>query len=213
MPTVKQVVLYTYDELSDEAKEKAREWYVRAGEGDNYYAEWVYEDVERVGNILGIEFDQDHYKTRGGGSGSKPKIFYSGFWNQGDGACFEGSYKYKKGAAKKIRAYFSDHEVIRIADELQKIQKTAFYGLTASMKHNGHYMHSGSMRVEVERDNYDSYAEIPQEADIAECMRDFADWIYRQLELAYEDSVSEEVVAENIRLNGYTFTENGKRED
>ena len=211
MATTKTVTLYEYDELSDEAKERAREWYTSGKEDD--YKGWVYEDAEHVANILGIEFDQRTYKTYGGGAGSAPKIWYSGFWSQGDGACFEGSYKYSKGATKKIRAYCSDHELIRIADALQVLQKKAFYGLTASIEHRGHYFHSGCMLVSVERDGMDRWHDVPQQGDIAELMRDFADWIYKQLELAYEDSVSEEVVADNIRANEYTFLVTGERED
>lgn len=201
MPTTKTVTLYTYDELSDEAKEKAREWYNRASEGDNFFAEWVEEDATRMGALMGIEVD---------------RIYWSGFWSQGSGACFKGSYSYKKGGAKAIKAETNDAELLRIATELQNVQRRAFYGLTAGMRQSGHYMHSGCMRVEVEKldsnDNAISFTSS-EEDDITQAMRDFADWIYWKLELAYEDSVSEEVVAENIRCNEYTFTEDGKRED
>lgn len=214
MATTKIVTLYEYDELSDRAKERAREWYTSCSDGD--YKDWVYEDAERVADILGIDFNQRTYKTYGGGTGAEPKIWYSGFWSQGDGACFEGSYSYKKGATKNIRAYCSDPELIRIADTLQAIQRKAFYGLTASMRHSGHYYHSGCMRVEVEKVNSNG-STVPlssnEEDGITQLMRDFADWIYKQLEVAYEDSVSEEVVADNIRANEYTFLVTGERED
>lgn len=214
MPTTKTVTLYQYDELDDRAKERARDWYTSCN-GD-YYKEWVYEDAECVAAILGIDFDQRTYKTYGGGTGAESKIWYSGFWSQGDGACFEGSYTYKKGATKKIRAYCSDHELIRIADTLQIVQRKAFYGLTASMRHSGHYYHSGCMRVEVEKVTSSGNAvalSSQEEDDITQLMRDFADWIYKQLDLAYEDSISKEVVEESIRANGYTFLVTGERED
>lgn len=51
MKTV-SVELYEFDELSDTAKEKAREWY-RDGSVD--ISEYVFADAQRVGEILGIE--------------------------------------------------------------------------------------------------------------------------------------------------------------
>jgi hypothetical protein len=41
-------------------------------------------------------------------------------------------------------------------------------------------------------------------------MRDFADWIYRQLESEYDYANSDESVDENILCNEYEFDENGK---
>jgi len=49
------------------------------------------------------------------------------------------------------------------------------------------------------------------EDDIKKALRDFADWIYRQLEREYEYQTSDEQADEAIRANGYTFTEYGKR--
>jgi hypothetical protein len=47
--------------------------------------------------------------------------------------------------------------------------------------------------------------------DFIEAARDFMDWIYRQLEAAYEFEQKDETVAENIRANEYEFTAEGKR--
>lgn len=51
------------------------------------------------------------------------------------------------------------------------------------------------------------------EKEIQESLPDWNTKIYRELEQAYEWSVSEEVVAENIEANNYTFDEDGKRDE
>ena len=129
-------------------------------------------------------------------------------------ACFEGTYHYKPGALKAIKAEApQDEELQRIARELQAVQARHFYKLTASMSHSGHYSHSGCMDVSVEHSE-DPYRDIGDaEDDIRQLMRDFADWIYAQLEKEYNYQTSDEVVEEAILANEYTFDEDGNRED
>lgn len=195
MSHVISTTVYQYDELSPEAQEKARDWFRSASEGDNFYSECVIEDATRIGALLGITIDD---------------VYWSGFWSQGSGACFIGSYHYAKGAPKAVKAYApQDAELHRIADALQSLQRKNFYALTARISHRGHYQHSGCMSVAV-ADSRDQYRET-HEDDVTQLMRDFADWIYKKLESAYESDNSDESVSENIRCNEYTFTESGKR--
>ena len=127
-------------------------------------------------------------------------------------AYFEGTYRYAKGATKKIREYApQDKELHRIADELQSVQRKHFYHLIASMNHRWHYCHSGCMSVEVEH-NEDRYRDIGDaEDEITQLMRDFAYWIYAALESEYDYQTSDEAVEEAIRANEYEFDENGDR--
>jgi len=209
MPTVITRTVYTYDELTPTAQEKARDWFRSTSDGSDM--ESVYEDAAEIADILGIDLRQTRKSHTDGTHSYVPTIYYSGFWSQGDGACFVGTYGYKKGAAKAIRAYApEDAELHRIADSLQKLQRQHFYRLTAKMNHSGHYYHSGCMWVEVE--SYNDSRELP-ENDVAQLMRDFADWIYSQLEKAYEWENADEQVSENIRINEYTFNESGTREE
>lgn len=214
MPEVKEYTVFEYDELSDEAKQKAREWYADLVFSDSCDWEFVYEDAERCAAILGIDIDQRSFKTMGGGTGSEPRIYFSGFCSQGDGACFEGTYRYAKGATKKIREHApQDRELHRIADTLQAVQSRHFYKLEASMTHRGRYSHSGCMSVSVEHRD-DRYRDIGDaEDDITQLMRDFADWIYSRLEDEHDYQTSDEAVEEAIRANQYTFDEDGNRED
>lgn len=91
MPTTIQTTVYAFDELSDPAKEIARAWHRETGL-DHAWHEFVYADFEAVCAILGVSLRTSPVRLMGGGSRPEPHIFFRGFWSQGDGACFEGTY-------------------------------------------------------------------------------------------------------------------------
>ena len=200
--------VFTYAELSESAQENAREWYRKCSDGDNFYAECVFEDASQIADLMGIDLNQ----TRTNTGTYKPTIYYSGFSSQGDGASYECQYKYKPGALKAVTDYApKDAELHRIAKALQDIQKRYFYKLVANSRAIGHYVHSGCMRVSVEHSG-DSYRDISgAEDDITQALRDFADWIYSQLEKAYDWENSDDRIAETILYNEYEFTKCGDK--
>lgn len=127
------------------------------------------------------------------------------------GACFEGSYRYKKGAVAALKSECNDAELIRIAKGLQEVQRKHFYKLSATCTHRGYYSHSGCMDVEVEHCE-DPYRDIGEaEQEIRGLLRDFADWIYKQLNAEYDYQRSDEAVEEMLTNNPYEFYENGAR--
>lgn len=215
MPKTIKTMVYSFDELDDDAKENARQWW-REGIGDDFHADTILEDAERVAKILGIEFNQKTVNLYGGGTRQESKIYWSGFASQGDGACFEGSYSFAKGSQKAIREYAPQDTVLHdIADSLAKVQRPFFYALSASCSHRGHYYHSGCMSVSVDVDTNITWQDITDNAEstIIDAMREFADWIYDQLRKEYEYQMSDECIDETIIANEYTFTKKGKRFD
>lgn len=203
-----ETTLFKFEELNEVAKEKARSWY-REGEDFSFDQEYVYEDASRMGKLMGIDLDTKPVKLMSGKTRYDPCIWYSGFWSQGDGACFEGSYRYQKGAVQAIKSECCDGELIRIAKGLQDVQRRHFYKLHAVTKHRGHYYHSGCMQVEVHH-NDDEWGNVGDaEEEITQLLRDFADWIYERLEDAYEYRMSDEAVDEALIVNEYEFTEDG----
>jgi len=188
--------VFQYDELSPEAQETARQWF--AGEGFDFWDEPSIDDTKACGAQFGIEVE---------------KVYYSGFWSQGDGACFEGSYSFRKGGVKAIKEYApQDRELHRIALALSKIQKRYFYGLSATVKHEGRYSHENCTRIYVGNSN-NPYDEAPVEVqdEVANLLRKFMRWIYRHLQDEYDYQTSDENVAESIRINEYDFYQDGKR--
>jgi hypothetical protein len=185
--------VFSFDELSDNAKDTARDWY-RRDALDYGWFDAVYENAEQCGALLGISIN----KKKNG----SPVIYSSGFSSQGDGACFEGSYSYRKGALTAIKTHAPfDIELHHIAKALQDIQRRHFYRLEATMAQRGHYYHSGCMTVDVEPDDSDE--------GIKQCMRDFADWTYKMLKTEHDYLMSDEQVDESIKSNEYEFSEDG----
>jgi len=212
MPITLTKTVYHFDELSPSAKERARDWW-RTLENQDFDAEYVIDDAQRMGEILGITLDTHPVKLYGGGTRYDATVYWSGFNYQGDGASFEGRYRYAKGASKAIRKEAPrDTELHRIADTLQSAQRRAFYQLEARCQHRGRYNHSGCMSVDVSVGG-DDYRALPGATgdDVTQAMRDFADWIYRQLKREYEWRMADEQVDDAIAANEYTFDEHGNR--
>ncbi|MFU0506392.1 antitoxin of toxin-antitoxin stability system [Pseudaminobacter sp. NGMCC 1.201702] len=212
MPEIVQTTVFRLDELSDAAKEKARAWY-REGGFDSDWHDAVYEDFQRIAEILGLALKTRTIRLMGGGARQTPCIWFRGFWSQGDGACFETFYSYQKEAPRRIREYApQDTELHRIADGLQAVQRRNFYQLRAEASHRGHYYHEYCMSISVERDS-PSWQDMTADAEeaITEALRDLARWLYQQLEREYDHLSSDEAVDDSIAANQYTFTETGRR--
>ena len=206
MARTETITIYKFDELSDEAKEKAREWYRSAGAHDRWYTD-VYENAETAGDLLGIDVNVRRKAI--------PQISFSGFCSQGDGAKFEGSYSYRKGWRSALLHEFGPGEslntLLNIGLQLQHAQAPFFYKLVARCTDQGPYQHSGCMAVEVEHDE-DRYRDIGYaEAAIRSALRQFADWIYSVLEAEHDWLNADEQVDENIRANDYEFHDDGSR--
>jgi hypothetical protein len=202
----KTIELFKFDELSDAAKEKARDWYRPLACDDYDWFEFVHEDAVACGGILGIMFDHV------GKTVKTPQIYFSGFGSQGDGACFEGSYAYAKGATKKIRQHAPTDDVLHsIADDLQALQRRHWYRLEAKCDHHGHYHHSHSMRVETTDSNTGNEVDNNTSTEMQDLMRRFADWIFDSLRNEYNYQTSDEQIDEMLRANEYEFTSEGRK--
>lgn len=192
MKTIETKV-YEFDELSDDAKEKAREWY-REGALDYEWWDGVFESAKTAGACLGITVDN---------------IYFSGFSSQGDGACFVGTYAYRKGWRAALRAEFGEatlEPLEAIGQSLQDAQKRVFYRGTADVRKTSHYYeHENTVRIECDPDD----GELADA--LTDTLRDFMRWIYRELEKEYDWLNSDEQVDEAIEANEYTFTADGER--
>ncbi len=188
--------LYKFDELSDKSKEKAIEklrtsdYYL-----DHDWWEFVYEESIIIGNLFGLCID---------------RIFFSGFSFQGDGACFEGRYAYRKGALKDVQTYApQDKELHRIVKGLQEAQRKSFYQLEARVKHSGFYSHSGCTHIDVAHAE-DSYRDIGDaEDDINDLLRCYMNWIYKCLRDEYDWHMADEQVAESLSSHDCEFLVDG----
>lgn len=197
--------IYKFEELSEVAKETARDWY-RNGSLDYDWWDSCYDDFGSICKILGVELATSQVKLMNGSFRSDPRIWFSGFWSQGDGACYEGRYRYQKDSVKKIKEYAPQDKVLHeIATDLFIAQRRAFYGLYATIEHRDRYCHSGCMSIDVEHQDGIKC----DEDSIIQPLRELADWLYCSLEREYDYLMSDEAVDDSIIANEYEFDEYG----
>lgn len=194
------IEVYSYAELSDKAKAKARDWFRESSAGDNFFAESVEEDAQQCFATCGLKIKS---------------VYWSGFSSQGDGACFVGTWAASEAlkGEELMKAHApNDEELHRIARGFQVIAEK-FPEASFSVKHRGHYSHKYCTEFDVSLDDTDLREDHREEheAALVELARDAMDWIYKQLELAWDYENKDETVAENIEGNDYGFTIEGKR--
>ncbi len=182
--------IYTYDELDDSAKDRAREiigsWNAE-WEGDNltdYFAEFLAEQG----------FPSD-------------KIGYSLGHSQGDGVAFYGSINLDVWFAANSRKTY--YRTLRNYNPWARIDSNSW-----------HYSHAYTMSVTVESDyDYSSNPKVGENRErllaelcdeLEESVRDMSHklekWGYEAIEYCYSD----EAVRENCEANEYRFTEEGE---
>lgn len=189
--------VFTFDELSDSAKEKARDWYREGSQSFDWW-ESVYECADTAGEIIGIDFD---YRK------SLPSIFFSGFYYQGSYCYIEADYRYRKGSVKAIKKEFpNETELHSIAERLQAEQRKHFYKLGARL--DCQYRNGQGVDVFHTEERYRDIGGTEEE--IRDILREFSSWIYSKLEQEYEWLNSDEVIEEAILCNDYQFTEDGE---
>lgn len=210
--------VYKFAELSAKAQERALAYFRESACEDSWWYESVYSDCAEIFDRLGIvsERVESWRNISTGKSGKrtvKPDISFSGFWSQGDGASFVGSWYYKRGMLKAIRAYApNDSELQEIAEGLQEMQRRTFYKLSARIvRTDSHYCHENTVRFEFELDVY-SWRAISDDVTggVENYMRRLMRWIYRQLEAEYNYQTSDEAIMETIDANEYEFDESGR---
>lgn len=188
--------VYKYAELSDEAKERARNWWLEGGLNYGWYDCTIGDFISTL-EMVGF---------------SNAEIHFSGFWSQGDGACFIGNYEYKKGALNAVKKEFPQWEALhQLTEQLQLINRRHFYQLAFKLVKTGHmYSHQNMVTVDyVERlDGYEIKEDNLFEELIDVC-RDFMHEIYRMLESEYDYLTSTESVEDSILANDYEFTADG----
>jgi hypothetical protein len=183
-----KIKTYSFDELSDTAKQKALE--ISREDNVGYYwtqvVEWDWQDkLEALG-----------YYDIG--------ILYSGFWSQGDGACFTA----KINIAKWLKAHKLENKYRLVFSNTENI--------TATLTHCAHYYHSTTTNLSIE-DNlhlaskkWDTQLNEIDELILKE-REEMGNKIYKDLESEYEYITSDDAVSEMLIENEYQFTIDGER--
>ena len=218
---IKETNVYHYDELSDTAKEKAREWY-RTGALDYDWWEFIYEDVEQRTKELGIELAQKPVRLMNDGTRYAPEIYFTGFYRQGSGSSFAGRWRAQDLQVDTLKKNCpTDTELHRIADVLEDCAKEdgeMWADITAKRDNwisvevnDGETIEEQLNELEYKSPEYNTLsATCEQRADeVTQALQDFNHWIFQCLEKEYEWLTSDERVEESIVANKYEFTEDG----
>ena len=174
------------------------------------YDEWwdgVYEQFVESCTEKGIYVDTRDVRTVGGKTVTKLSIYFSGFWSQGDGACFEGW-------VDDWPKFFAAAGCPELTDLCEKLTDP----LSLSWTHSGHYYHSNctSFSSELLATNPHDEDEDPfqhsvweqvfqaglvfdkREEDFIEFIRGLMDQLYKDLEEEHDYLTDDERVVEYI---------------
>lgn len=194
MPRTFETTVFQYDELSDAAKAKAREWGAEAAHRyfePSHLTDWFREELER--KCLPFE-----------------DIEWSLSYSQGDGVAFYGTVDDLTGLLRHAKALTKFRGLRDARGE---------WRVDVSLSRNDfghHYAHWNTMTVNVEWLDDDYTA---RQSDLMDALHDtvkaYVQATSRELEKAgYSDieyQSSDEVVVETIRANEYEFDAEGRR--
>jgi hypothetical protein len=135
------------------------------------------------------------------------KIYFSGFWSQGDGACFISKDINLTLLAEKLN--FSTREI----NIIKALQEQGY--IYSELTHNSQYYHEYSTCFVI----YDGYTRATWkrilkivarlESAIKNLIIRLSKGIYRDLQKEYEYLTSENAILETLEINDYEFTEDG----
>ena len=231
MPATKEITVYKWEELSQKAQEKARQWYIECM--DYEWWDCVYEMAKEDGYEQGFCIDQ---------------INFSGFYSQGDGVRWIGQIDV--GAWLKAHApdsigvsalialinvgYMEKHVAVRSSPSNYSHENTMDVG---EIDYDGRLYDQGEFEeaeLEIEtiegQGIFDGMAVLrvleliatddtcpykfsnihKLNEDMEKSAKDFARHIYQRLREEYEYLCSEEMMLDHFDANDYHFTNEGE---
>lgn len=203
---------YRFEELSEPAKQAARERLIRDG---NYpFYEWwsdMFDTMREVGDCMGVSMED---------------IRFSGFCSQGDGASFKGNFTYTPDMNARLAAFYGANmpgKIQEIANMLTGLCAPIWMArrladdpedgdglVRATITYSGGlYVHENTMSVDLDEEMFIEDDEFySTERALRDIMRELAKWIYDELEQEYDSIMSDEQVDEFLSQD-YLFTEDG----
>lgn len=188
--------VYNWDELPEEAKQKALEKY--------RYMEVEYNDW--------YEFILDEWKDKLDKIGfTNAKIYFSGFFSQGDGAVFESDIREEK-LCLSLMTCNNDIGALK-AEKALKLLEPGLWDCHIT-RTNHQYNHELCCKLYLNQYHYakntkywDEFFE-GFEVDLEDLRKDLCHAIYKDLETEYDYLVSDEYLIDMFINNEYEFTEN-----
>jgi hypothetical protein len=184
-----EIEAYEFSELSENAKNKVRQWYIET----NY--DW---------DSCTLDYWKDKLESLGV---QEPKILYSGFWSQGDGACFTCSgmevEKFLERPLTRKERWILDNCMVN----------------NIKIVHSDRYFHEKSTDTELHY-NFPDYVSNQWEeldktfdnttTDIEHKRLSLCREIYNDLKSEYEYATSDQAILEACDSNKWFFTKKGE---
>jgi hypothetical protein len=209
MPHEQCRTVYYFNELSDQAKERARQWW---REGFDDWWDYIYEDADKCLGLLGFNIKRKETQLLSGKKRYDPAIWFQLSYSQGDGASFDGAWA--AADVKPVRA-MQAHAPYKPTDPNTHSNKR-LHDMAVEANEIKRADKNASAKITSRRDFYIEAEDIEAKTDeladrIKELARDAARWIYDQLRTEYEYQTADEQVDESIMANEYEFTGDGRR--
>jgi hypothetical protein len=204
MRTIQKTV-YTFDELNDEAKEKAINSFRDDPIDFEFEADYVMDNWKERLQEIGFE---------------NAEIHYSGFYHQGDGASFVSDIDPEKVINAMIMCdrlsistatlynkmlYMNELHIIELYCHVRRIDNRYSHELTVGIDSDSEfYLNECPEAYDYFDNKFDQLR-----GDIEEYMRELCQEIFFDLRRSYEYIQSDEYISETICINEYEFYEDG----
>lgn len=185
---IKETAVYNFNELSEEAKQIAKQWWLEHQEPTLFSNDCLQQ----------IEFDYGITEL---------KIEFSLSYSQGDGLCMHGNVStYNDKFCNIITEGLTEQQKELFKEEIQSINFVKF---------NYHYSHSKTIHIEL---SYDSEESITDEVNtiMQIVFQNVCNWYFKKCKefeiqgYAYFFEISDEDMNDCCEANDYEFTEEGK---
>lgn len=186
--------LYSFNELSEEAKREALRRYHDGYETD--LSMTVEDFKDNIVPLFGFDVS---------------RVYYSGFHSQGDGACFIGSWSPKCVTPHdKLHERVNDDQITALHRRMAQLA-AQWPRATAEIGHRGRYYHEHCTAIDFDPDQTIPDDEFSvYEAEFCDLARSLMCWLYAALEKDHEWQLSEDNLTASIIAADYDFTEDGK---
>jgi len=182
-----KIKIYSFNELSNEVKEKILEEYRDINVNYSAWADVVIDEWKMKLKDLGY---------------FNVEIYYSGFYCQGSGAYFTGKVD--------VNEWIKKHKAkTRFKKLLKEIEQGCFY----EIRINHGYRYKMYVEYEAEGMSDKAYGQLKEVVNwIEQEAYELSEKIYKDLEREYEYLISDEAVIDTIKENNFEFLEDGSRQ-
>lgn len=202
----KQFKIYSFDELSKKAQQRAIEDHREINVDYEWY-DFIFDDFIKEAAEKGLTVNYED-------------ISFSGFWSQGDGASFTGTVETSGDIEKLLNA-------LNITFKHKALKCLFIRNANIYIKRlTSHYYHKNTITCIVNFDGYSYYSIVRDciykrlddylykkageiEKKLEALKDDLCNKLYKELESEYDYQTSDDAIKETFIINEYEFLENG----